>query len=326
MAGNDTNDSGRDWPLEVFDVEKDAQTLKHAWEEWLEAFELVLESKNVLGQREKFVLLMTRGGKALRQIHKNQTPSEDEVTEVKPPRLVLPEYDNAIARLDKYFGSKINVRMELDQFRSMKQSKNEDFSHFLLRLRAQANRCNFGIRTEDEILLQVTQGAFDVKVRNKRIDAAITLDKVAQYAVGREMLKRSVEDSKSESEIWHNNSQPVLALKQKPPARRWNRDDSRARGFDKKRDYRGDRGDNKFKKEKRNECGACGSWSHRSGDRDCRASKLKCFECQQMGHLAMKCPRRGNRKRSINMVTEEDDWKESLPTRSTIEHMNEVNE
>lgn len=78
--------------------------------------------------------------------------------------------------------------MELDRFRALKQMKGEDFSQFLLRLRAQANRCDFGVRTEDEILHQATHGASDVKVRDKRIDATITLDKIIQYAIGREML------------------------------------------------------------------------------------------------------------------------------------------
>lgn len=303
--------------------------MKHAWEEWLDAFELVLESKDVTGQREKFVLLMTRGGKALRQIHKNQTPSEDEVTELRPPRLIIPEYDNAVLRLQKYFGSKINLRMELDRFRSMKQTKSEDFCQFLLRLRAQANRCEFGKRTEDEILLQVTQGASDIKVRNKRIDATITLDKISQYAVGREILSKDEKEDKAEGD-WQNGSH-VMAIKQRTPPKRFEREDQRPREAIKDRGFRSarnregryERNNDKWKQEKRNECEACGSWNHRSGDRDCRASNLKCFECQRTGHLAMKCPNRSNRKRSINMVAEDEDWKESLPKRS-VDRLNEV--
>lgn len=311
-------ETGKEWPLEPFDIEKDAHTLKHAWDEWLDTFELVLESKNILTQREKYVLLMTRGGKEIRQIFKNQAPCEEEELEIRPPRLVIPEYDNAIIRLNKYFGSKINARMELDRFRAMKQTPDEDFNKFLLRLRAQANRCDFSTRTDDEVLHQVMQGARDVKVRNKRIDGKITLDGVVQYAVGREMLLAFEKEAKGGVEAWQPQSQPIMAMDEKSsPGRkmknsRWTRGEGRRDGRGDREGRRDGKGERDVR-DQRNECENCGSWYHRTGDGRCPAKGMRCYECQRMGHLAVKCPtKKKGRKRQINAV-EEDDWEVDMP-------------
>lgn len=276
----------------------DAHTLKHAWEEWIETFELVLESKRVATQREKFVLLMTRGGKDIRDIHKNQAVCEEEVTELVPPRLVIPVYDNAIARLEKYFGSKITTRMELERFRSLKQGNDEDFSRFLLKLRAQAKRCNFGTRTEEEILYQAMRGAIDVKVRDKRIESDISLDKLTQYAIGREILK---EQDRVEKPAWsEKNEMPVMSVgggKLRPAKR----DSFKRNGGRQSQGHK-------------EECTNCGNWNHKAGHPTCRANRMKCFKCGREGHLALKCRSgrsQGKPRREINNVN--DDWMDETP-------------
>lgn len=285
----------KDWPLEPFDTTADAHTLKHSWNEWLETFEMVLETKKVYEQRERFLLLMTRGGKDLRLIHKNQSASEEEVVELKPPRVVIPEYDNAVLRLNKYFGSKINTRMELERFRTMKQGKSEDFTKFVLKLRAQANRCGFGQRTEEEIMHQATSGAADEKVRDKRINVEMTLDQLTQYAVGREILQ----EQRSETAGGELGKDQIQAVSQSRPKKRKQEDRSMAQGKKRGRD-------------RRDECGNCGSWRHKTGDKDCRAKTMKCFNCNLTGHLAAKCSKK-QKQQNIRQVATDEEWEDETP-------------
>lgn len=297
-------DLNKDWPLEPFSTASDAHTQKHAWEEWRETFELVLESKRVEAQREKFVLLMTRGGKDIRDIHKNQAPCDEEVTELLPPRLVIPVYDNAIARLDKYFGGKISTRMELERFRGLKQEAEEDFAKFLLRLRAQAKRCDFGTRTDEEVFHQATRGAADEKVRDKRIETSMTLDQLSQYAIGREILN---EQKKSHQSSYTTSAEaPVMSIGggKLRPAKRTELKKESGTGWKKRTGY--DHG--------KAECMNCGSWSHKSGADGCRAAKLKCFNCGKTGHLAVKCrggKQQGGTKFSVSQI--EEDWADETP-------------
>lgn len=285
----------------------------------MEAFEFVLESKQVGDQREKFVTLMTRGGPEIRKIYKNQAPVEEEVLELKPPRLVIPEYDNAIARLTKYFGSKVNTRMETERFRAMKQEKGEDFSKFLLRLRGQAKRCNFETRTEDEILHQATAGANMEKVREKRIEAAMTLDLLTQFAIGREMLaeqKKKEDDAKKGDGGDWLKSESVLAVREGGYHKR-GRDEDRSGGqgwdqpFKKQQfgryagggqdqggggsqgsGYRGQNGGGRSNVD----CWDCGAIGHRGGDRTCRAIYATCRKCGKRGHFAVKCRSTGGNR------------------------------
>lgn len=267
---------------------------------------MVLESKRIEGQREKFVLLMTRGSKDIREIYKNQTPCEDEVTQLKPPLLVIPDYDNAIARLDKYFSSKINARMELERFRSLKQDKDEDFAKFVLRLRAQAKRCNFGTRTEEEILHQATREALDEKVRDKRIDINITLEQLIQFAIGREILKEH--KSKSAPIAWEGKTGETVMMVSGQKTQLTGRFETGRRDGNFKRPFR--RGNN--------ECDNCSSWRHKTGDVECKAAKMKCFNCGKLGHMAVKCRSAKKVRTNTDVQNINDGWEDETPKRGSV--------
>lgn len=148
--------------LEPFNDAVDSQDLRREWEEWHRAFELTLELRDVDSQHEKLVFLLASGGRGLQRIFYNLRPTSDEIYPgpVKVPLMPIetPEYDNAVKRLNRVFIGKRNERVELEVFRSMKQTADEPINQFLLRLRAQATRCDFLEREEKEILQQITMG------------------------------------------------------------------------------------------------------------------------------------------------------------------------
>lgn len=195
--------------LDPFNDAVDSQDLRREWEEWHRAFELMLELCNADSQHEKLVLLLANGGRGLQRIFYNLRPTPDEVypSPVKVPLMPIevPEYDNAIKRLNRFFIGKRNERIELEVFRSIKQSTDETMNQFLLRLRAQAARCDFLEREEKEMMHQITVGARDERVRDKGLEDVMQLDELINYAINREILSNKKENRNRSLKIprWH---------------------------------------------------------------------------------------------------------------------------
>lgn len=277
-------DLDKQCPLEPFNEAVDASDLRREWEEWLRAFELLLELKQVYCQHERLILLLTRGGRGLQRIYYNLRPVPGEI-HPEPPKIPFapqetPEYDNAIKRLNNFFVGKRNERVELEVFRSLKQSPDESFNQFILKLRTQAARCDFRDREEKEILQQVTMGARDERVKDKGLENVMGLDELMNYAINREILikqKEKAQPFKLESE-----AASVSAVKQV-----WERKPQFKPGPSRFQT---------FKREKtwntngaRVECGRCGSWYHDSNSRGCPARNSLCSNCGINGHFARKC-------------------------------------
>ena len=259
MSGENKN-----WPLEPFNDAVDEHDLRREWEEWLQSFELMIEMKQVWDQHSKYVVLLTWGGRGLQRIYYNLAPVSDEIqpplVEVPFAPFEVPEYDNAIKRLNKFFVGKPNERIELELFRSLRQSIDESFNKFLLRLRTQAARCDFKERSETEILHQITMGAKDEKVRDKGMENLITLDELTNYALNREtLLKQKSKSRPFGEEVRQQDAAVVQHVREYPPFRN-------GRGG-----YRGSRNPhqksfNRYQPYNREiparECGRCGSRGH----------------------------------------------------------------
>lgn len=273
--------------LEPFNDAVDASDLRREWEEWLRAFELFLELKQVNSQHERLVLMLARGGRGLQRIYYNLRPVSGEI-HPEPAKVPFapqetPEYDNAVKRLNNFFVGKRNERVELEVFRSLKQSPDESFNQFILKLRMQATRCDFRDREEKEILQQVTMGARDDRVKDKGLEDVMGLDELTNYAINREILmkqKEKIHRFKLDPE-----APSVSAVKQM-----WDR---------KPQSKQGSFGSPTFKREKpwntgnrsRVECDRCGSWKHDRDSQGCVARSSRCNNCGVKGHFARKCTR-----------------------------------
>ncbi|XP_035916265.1 uncharacterized protein LOC118513961 [Anopheles stephensi] len=185
--------------LEPFNDAVDSSALRREWEEWHRSCEIVLELKQTESQHEKLLFMLARGGRGLQRIYYNLAPVVGEVVPdpPKPPMAPkeIPEYDNAVQRLNAFFIGKRNERVELEVFRALKQKLDEPVNRYMLRLQTQARSCDFGAREEKEILQQITVGASDERVRDKDLEGVMDLNNLINYAINREVLVKQKEKS-----------------------------------------------------------------------------------------------------------------------------------
>lgn len=288
---------GKRFSLEPFNSTVDTQDLRREWEEWHRAFELTLELRNVESQHEKFVLLLASGGRGLQRIFYNLRPSSDEVypgpvkVPLKPAE--VPEYENAIKRLNKFFIGKRNERIELEVFRSIKQTGDETFNQFLLRLREQAARCDFSDREEKEMLQQITMGARDEKVRDKGLEDVMDLDGIISYAINREVLLKQKGKLKPFGDEHPGTS--VAAVHQNMKNEQNYDSNHYKRRAKMQIDNRrfGGRSD-------QTECGRCGSSNHRTDSPNCYARNARCNGCGILGHYVRKCRNESKQRRGTD--------------------------
>lgn len=294
------------WTLDQFNDSVDACDLRREWEEWFRSFELVLELKKMESQHEKLVFMLARGGRGLQRIYYNLRPGPTEIypEPVKIPLIPqeVPEYDNAVKRLNSFFVGKRNERIELEVFRSLKQTTEEPFNQFILKLRTQATRCEFQDREEREILQQVTIGARDERVRDKGLENIMNLDEIINYAVNREILAKQKEKlhpfATERSTAAYVNHLEGNKKTSEPYERKTVTKDT-GRGV---------------------ECDRCGSWNHRKDSRDCFARNARCNRCGRIGHFARKCRASGQAKRSVRPNNRS--WKRQSETNSVQEEYN----
>lgn len=268
--------------LDPFNEAVDACNLRREWEEWHRACEIVLELKKLESQHQKLLFMLARGGRGLQRIYHHLAPVPGEIHPgpVKIPFAPQeePEYDNAIKRLNAFFVGKRNERVELEVFRSLRQSAGESFNRYILRLRTQAASCDFRDREEKELLQQITVGATDERVRDKGLEGTMTLDEVVNYAINREVLMKQ----KEKTHPFRSESGAVALVKQDLEKKTMPRVGTSAQPFKRERRWTG--GDRSSV-----ECSRCGSWRHHRDSKECIARSAMCNKCGELGHFARKC-------------------------------------
>lgn len=117
------------------------------WEKWLRHFKLMLEIKQITDIGVRKALLLYSAGTQVQEIFyalPNEGANEKEN-----------EFDVTTQILTKYFVKKRNVTFERHIFRGLQQGPTEKIEQFVLRLRQQAQKCNFNDQLEDNIKNQL---------------------------------------------------------------------------------------------------------------------------------------------------------------------------
>lgn len=88
------------------------------------------------------------------------------------------EYENALERLREFFAPKRNDAYERHIFRQMKQKPSERIDVFVMRLRIQAVKCDFGDQVDANIIYQITIGSLSSEIRRKILRRKGNLEKI----------------------------------------------------------------------------------------------------------------------------------------------------
>lgn len=276
----------------------DQALIRFEWEKWIRAFKIYIAAKEITDTERKRNLMLHFGGTELQEVFYN-IPGADVEYDKNTKNDV---FGIAVQKLEDYFIPKRNSTFERHLFRTMEIKDDENVHKFLVRMRHQASKCDFG-ETKQEILEinlkdKLIDACKSTELKRKLMEKELTLDEIVNAIKVHEQLSsqtKSMQPSSSGTFVNRVSS------------------DQRSRN-----------------KNHKMECGRCGSTNHNSSDPNCPAKELNCTKCNYRGHFAKKCRtvrKRGNnetngnpskRFKSTNVRNVESDSDEMESSRSKI--------
>lgn len=191
------------------------------------------------------------------------------------------EYEKALRELNSFFAPKLNPSYERHVFLKMKQGEKERIDMFVLRLRTQAEECNFENQLEESIKDQVIVGCHSKLLQRKMLERGDKkLDDVLKMA---RILESVAEKQKSFDGLPKETSQAdSLEVCKIDTNTKPNTFANRNSGP---------------------ECSRCGYKGHKASDGNCPAFGKTCNKCSGRNHSARKCMSRES-KRKFGTVRE----------------------
>ncbi|XP_049871516.1 uncharacterized protein LOC126370600 [Pectinophora gossypiella] len=245
--------------LDHFDCEGDPVSVGARWEKWKRALEIYFLAANIQTGERKRATLLHIGGLSLQDIYYNIPGAHVEEAEG------IDVYDVAIKKLDEYFSPKQSRYYERYIFRLTKQAEGERFENFLIRLRQQADKCQFTAKDEN-LIDQIIEKGHSAELRKKILSAGdnVTLQQVINIATTLETVNRQLDMfvKPGSSKIGETVNSDINKV------------------------------DTKFRSPKQTSlktCYRCGSSRHLSFDSGCPAKDKNCLKCGIIGHFKDYC-------------------------------------
>lgn len=241
-----------DGGIKSFDCLGSSTTLAQKWQRWLRGFEYYLGSTGIKDATRKRDTLLHKAGLDVQDVfHSLPTVEPTEEQDV---------YTATVAALTKKFTPKGNVPYERIKFRSMSQEQSETVDQFEMRLRRQAEYCNFDKLIDEQLRDQILDKVFSRELKRKLIE------------IGPDMTLQSVLDTARCWEDANLKERELSSLPDKLTSVCEVREGSRAR-FN----------------AKQLKCFACGYKGHVRTSANCPALREKCRLCQRIGHFQACC-------------------------------------
>lgn len=142
------------------------------WKNWHRSFEWYLKANHIEDENDKYLKLMHLAGRKVQEVFET-LPVPISVGQVRRGPLAtgfvphLSEYEMALSKLNEFFEPKKNSTYERHMFRLIKQIKNEKIGIFVMRLRTQADKCDFGDALEDNVIDQIIEKCLSSKLRRE---------------------------------------------------------------------------------------------------------------------------------------------------------------
>lgn len=256
------------------------------WKNWLRSFGIFAEANKMVEPNDKLNWMLHYAGPKVQQIYyalpeqKDNGNSTGENTSSRGPlaagyvKFDTNNYDDAIARLNRFFEPKQNVSYERHVFRQLKQKPNERIDMFLMRLREQAERCEFGDQIDGNLRDQITSGCASDILRRKILER------------GDEPLGKLIQMAQT-IELVHKQEQSFG--KQSTPSTEPSQADVKEADVCKIETSRPFRPNRKANDQFDGMCGRCGFKGHKATDPKCPAKGKNCNHCGRKDHFARQC-------------------------------------
>ena len=214
------------------------------WTIWLRSFELYLSVNDEKSDDNKRKLLLYFGGTDIQNLYENMPEAQTEENGLK--------YQTAVEKLNKHLCPKVLAVFERSKFKQMCQQPNERIESFIIRLRNQSNKCNFGSSLEMMIIDQIVEKGNNLRIRSRILERDFNLYELQNMANTLEAKMEEKEDEK------------INAISNYPTREKRIFKDSR-------------------------ECFNCGRQGHIAASPDCPAKNRECNKCGRKGHFGVKC-------------------------------------
>lgn len=143
--------------LAPFEFKIDDSNCGSEWKIWMRQFELFAKAQNTEDDEKKRDWLLHFAGAKVQEIYFNLPENPDVESKAKGPLAsgYIPfqtnVYTDTATTLNNFFEPKRNVSYERHIFRKMSQEPKERIDAFVMRLRIQADRCEFGNQIDQNI-------------------------------------------------------------------------------------------------------------------------------------------------------------------------------
>lgn len=260
------------------------------WKNWLKTFEIFMKAcNNEKEEGDRCAKLLHYAGPKVQQVYFTlKDPVHDENTHANQqgPWSIdyvqsKTEYDRMVEKLNGFFAPKRNATYERHLFRKMKQSKGEKIDTFVMRLRQQAELCEYADRIEEFIKDQLTEGCTSGELRKKILKRSHdSLDEILKNARIDEIVTEEHEAFKNSQ---GSNATPVTEEVHKIESntrfqrKQWQGNSSKLSKFGNPLKFQD------------TICNRCGFKGHIASDVGCPAKGKQCHKCGGRDHFQRKC-------------------------------------
>lgn len=251
------------------------------WKIWLRGFEIFAKASQIKKPDAKLNWLLHYAGAKVQTVFYTLPAESKSKENIRSGPLAagyvkseLNVYEDAVVKLCQFFEPKQNVSFERHMFRRLKQDEHERIDMFMMRLREQAEKCDFGDQTDDNVRDQITSGCSSDVLRRKilgRDDAS--LDDIIKMARILEVVaqqQKSFGKTNVNHAVTEIRSSDVDVCKIDTKRRFPTRSIANGAPFN-------------------GYCGRCGRKGHKSADDTCPAKGKICNKCGRKDHFARKC-------------------------------------
>lgn len=260
------------------------------WNNWLRGFELFAKANRMEDCTTKKDWLLHYAGPKVQDVYFNlPKPKEDDATETRRGPLAggyiafqKDPYNEVVDVLQGFFAPKKNVTFERHIFRQTNQKADERIDSYVMRLRIQANRCDFGEQLDANIKDQITSGCSSASLRRKILERdGGSLDDVIKMA-------RIIETVAEQQKAFGDNNKGVNDPSSSAQTAEVCKIENQRKGFRRAplRPFNSTM-----------ECHRCGLKGHKASDEKCPAKGKSCNKCGKNDHFAKKCMTRAVDKR-----------------------------